>query len=378
MKKIKILYIHPNLKAGGAEEIRLTFLKHIDRTRYDVTLYCIGEKGRIGKEIEALGYRVHEEKGSLRFLNIFTLFKILKYMNGHHFDIVHMTLSIPNFYGRIAAMILGIRPIIVEEQNYYERYPRGLRYIFKKINQLLSRGTSSIIANSEAVKQYLIKEEKVPEHKILTLYNAIDPDKFIVKKSKEELRAVLGLRQNPVLGYVASFSERKGHVYLIKSFQKVLQSYPNAALLLIGEGQALERELRAYVEANGLDKSVVFMGLRRDIPQLLTSMDVFVASPLKEAFGINLAEAMYMRIPCVATNVGGVPEVIKDRETGILVPPADPDTLAEAVKELLDKPELAKRYSEAGKKRVEELFFVDEYKTKLEALYSELLYKEKD
>jgi len=378
MKKIKILYIHPNLKTGGAEEIRLTFLKRIDRSRYDATLYCIGEKGEIGREIEALGYKVHEGKRTVSFLNILVFFEIFRYMKKDSFDMVHMTLSIPNFYGRIAAMILGIRPIIVEEQNYYERYPRGLRYIFKKISRLLSRGTASVIANSEAVKQCLIKEEKIPEHKIVTLYNAIDPDKFIVKESKEKLRKDLGLSQNPVLGYVASFSERKGHIYLIKSFQKILQAHPNAVLLLIGEGPALERELKAYIMANGFDKSVIFMGLRRDTPRILASMDVFVASPLKEAFGINLAEAMYMGIPCVATNVGGIPEVIKNRETGILVPPADPDTFAEAIKELLDKPELARSYSEAGRKRVEEFFFVEEYKTKLETLYSELLHKGKD
>ena len=243
------------------------------------------------------------------------------------------------------------------------------------INKVLSRYTHKIITCSDAVKQRLAQEEKVPEDKFLTIHNVIDVKKFMVNCSKKEARIKLGLNPDvPVIGFIASLAPRKGHIYLLQAIRLILYSYPELKLLIVGEGLLpLKRKLEAFVRQNRLCGCVQFLGTRRDIPLLLKAMDIFVSPAIKEAFGINLIEAMYMGVPCIATRVGGIPEVVKNDETGILVPPADPEALAKAIKELLSKPRLSKKYGEAGRKRVLENFTVDKYIEKLENLYDELL-----
>jgi glycosyltransferase involved in cell wall biosynthesis len=153
--------------------------------------------------------------------------------------------------------------------------------------------------------------------------------------------------------------------------RSILHSYPETKLLLAGEGPS-RKELEDFVQQNRLSDSVQFLGLRKDTPLLLKAMDILVSSSTKEAFAINLIEAMYMGLPCVATNIGGTPELVIDGQTGILVEPADSEALSRAIKELLNRPDLAKEYGEAGKKRALESFTMDKYIVRLEKLYDQL------
>lgn len=370
--KIRILYLHPTLGIGGAEELRLTILKYIDRQKYDIRLCCLVEKGEIAKEIENLGFRVDLIGTSERLFDIRTFFSLLRYLKRNKFDIVQTSLPAPNLFGRLAALFTKVPYIIIEEHSYYERYNPYLGFLFRTINKILSRYTYKIIACSDAVMQTIVKEEKISEDTFLAIHNVIDTKKFIIDYSKKEARIKLGLNPDmPVIGFIASLAPRKGHLYLLQAMRIILHSYPETILFIIGDGP-LKRELEISREQNQLHNSVKFLGFRRDTPLLLKAMDIFVSPAIKEAFGINLIEAMFMSLPCIATKVGGIPEVVIDGETGILVPSADSKALANAIKELLDKPELAKRYGKAGNRRVLENFTVDKYIRKLENLYDEL------
>ena len=371
-RRLKILYLQLALGVGGAEELRLTVLKYINKEKYDIRLCCLVEKGEIGKEIEKLGFRVDVIGTSERLSNILSFFPIFAYLKQNKFDVVQTSLPTPNLYGRVAALFTRVPYIIAEEHSYYERYNRYLGYLFRMINKVLVRHTHRIISCSDAVKQRVAKEEKVSEDHFLTIHNAIDTKKFVANCSKKESRIKLGLNPDmPVIGFIASLAPRKGHIYLFQAMRLTLYSYPELKLLIVGEGP-LRRKLEVFVQQSHLGNSVEFMGSRRDIPQLLKAMDIFVSPAIKEAFGINLIEAMYSEVPCIATNVGGIPEVVRDGVTGILVPQADPQALARAIKELLDKPELAKKYGEAGRRRVLENFTADKYIEKLENLYDGL------
>lgn len=369
-KKIKILYLQPTLGIGGAEELRLTILKYINKEKYDIRLCCLVEKGEIGKEIEDLGFRVDVIGTSDRLFNILALPLIFAYLKQNKFDLVQTCLPAPNLYGRVAALFAKVPWIIAEEHSYYERYNLYLGCLFRMINNTLSKYTHKIISCSDAVKQRVAEEEKIPEYKFLTIHNVIDTKKFMLDYSKEQARNNLGLNPDePVIGSVASLAPRKGHIYLLQAMRLLLRSYPKSKLLIVGEGP-LRRKLEIFVQQNHLSGAVKFLGFRRDVSLLLKAMDIFVSSAIKEAFGINLIEAMYSGIPCIATNVGGVPEVVVDAQTGILVPPANPEALARAIKVLLDNPDLAAKYAEAGKRRVLENFTVGKYVERLEALYS--------
>ena len=374
-KRIKILYLQPSLGIGGAEELRLTILKYINKEKYDIRLCCLAGKGEIGKEIEDLGFRVDAIGTSQRLFNVLPAFLIFAYLKQNKFDIVQTCLPAPNLYGRLAALFARVPCIISEEHSYCERYNPHFSYIFKTINFLLSKYTDKIIACSNAVAQRLSKEERISKNKFLVLHNIIRPQKFIVNYTKDEVKIKLGLTpDDTVIGYVGCLSQVKGPFYLLEAFKKILSSYPKAKLLVVGDGP-LKAMLKTVSEEKGIGNSVLFMGFRRDVPQILKAIDVFVLPSTGEGFGISLIEAMYMGLPCVATNVGGIPEVVENGSTGILVPPANSEALAKAIKELLDKPELAKKYGAAGKKRVLENFTADKYIEKLENLYDELLNK---
>lgn len=369
-QKIKILYLQPTLGVGGgAEELRLTILRYIDKEKYDIRLCCLAEKGGIGEEIEDLGFKVDVLGTSQRLFNVLSFFPILNYLKRNNFDVVQTCLSVPNLYGRLAAIMAGVPYIISEEHCYYERYNPYLGYLFKFFDEMLSRHTYKIITCSDAVKQRIAKEEKIDEDKFLTIHNAIDIEKFTINCSKKEARLTLGLDPGvPVIGFVSSLAQRKGHIYLLQAMRLIISAYPETKLLIAGQGP-LRKELESFVEREDLHNSVCFLGLRRDVPLILKAMDIFVSPAIKEAFGINLIEAMYSGLPCVATNVGGIPEVVKDGLTGRLVPAKDPQALYQAVKELIDKPDLAEKYGAAGKRRVMEHFTADKYVKKLETLY---------
>jgi glycosyltransferase involved in cell wall biosynthesis len=162
----------------------------------------------------------------------------------------------------------------------------------------------------------------------------------------------------------------KGYRYLIEAIGLVKKDTPHIRLVIAGEGS--EREaLEEQVHAGGLQENVLFLGLRRDIPEILSCGDLFLLSSLNEGFGLVLLEAMAMRLPIVATRVGGIPEVVVDGVTGILVAPANPAVMADAVLGMYRNRKWAKALGNAGYRRARSLFDIRVTTRKHEQLYAE-------
>jgi len=153
---------------------------------------------------------------------------------------------------------------------------------------------------------------------------------------------------------------------------KIVQQFPSTRLLLVGEGP-LRGDLQRLTKALDLERHVIFTGLRTDVPRLLQAVDVFVLPSLWEGFGLVLLEAMVAGRPIVASSVGAIPEIVLDAETGLLVPPRQPDSLAGAILALLENPAWAARMGAAGRKRVEAKFSLDTIVAQWDALYEDLL-----
>ena len=164
----------------------------------------------------------------------------------------------------------------------------------------------------------------------------------------------------------------KGHTYLIMAFAQVITEIPNIRLVFLGDGE-LRGELSGQVKTLGLEKQVLFLGMRNDVPEIISCSDLFVLPSINEGFGVVLLEAMAMKCPVVATNVGGVPEVVLDGETGILVPPRDPVQLARGIIRLLKDRSLAFQMAECGYHRLDACFDIRATVSKTEHLYKELL-----
>jgi len=179
----------------------------------------------------------------------------------------------------------------------------------------------------------------------------------------------LGLHRNDfVIGSVGRIAPIKGHKYLIQAAEKVIKEVANAKFLIVGDGP-IRDEMEELSVRLGLDERVIFTGMREDVPEVLSIMDVFVLPSINEGMGRALVEAMAMGLPCVASSVGGVPEVVTDGETGLLVPAEDPSALAEAIIRLAKDKKLAQKIAKAGQRKARSDFGAKTMVDRISAVY---------
>lgn len=229
----------------------------------------------------------------------------------------------------------------------------------------------AIIAISEAVKKVLVASG-VPARKIRVIPSGIDFAVFAQVKDRNFLRREFGFAADDYLvGIVAALEDHKGHTYLFQATRLVRQHSDKIKLIVVGTG-SLRLELESQAQALGIDDIVFFLGFREDIPRILASLDLFVLSSHLEGLGSSIMDAMASRLPVVATSAGGIPEVVRHGETGWLVPPKDPEALAEAIVRLYHDRPLAARLAQQGHDFVLRHFSAEAMAEKVIGLYLDL------
>ncbi|MNK54944.1 putative glycosyltransferase EpsD [compost metagenome] len=221
---------------------------------------------------------------------------------------------------------------------------------------------------SDHVREYLISRG-VAREKVATVYS---PIVLPAPVDRSTLREELGLADDDiVVGCVAVMRATKGHKDLIDAIAPLMATRPKLHLVLVGAGSPTFERTQSYVAERGLQDRIHFMGTRRDVPNLLAGCDLFALATQQEASGTVFVEAQASGLPVVGTNVGGVSEMFRDGETGILVPPKDPVALTEALQRLIDDPALRRRMGEAGRRMVweEAVFSPARLAETTEALY---------
>jgi glycosyltransferase involved in cell wall biosynthesis len=206
----------------------------------------------------------------------------------------------------------------------------------------------------------------------------VDEKRFSHSQKTLSARQALGIELGfPVLGTVSSLNPHKGHTYLLEAATKVLEIFPTAQFLLVGDGR-MKEELEIKAQNLNLLSSIKFLGIRKDIPEILAVIDIFVLpSSSREGLGISLLEAMAAEKPVVASDIGGIPEVVIDGETGFLVPPKNSHDLAGAIIELLKNPAKAALMGQQGRQRVKEKFTTQQMLENIDELYTSFLQKKK-
>jgi glycosyltransferase involved in cell wall biosynthesis len=231
-----------------------------------------------------------------------------------------------------------------------------------------------IIAVSEKTRTHHLQSGKLDPDKVITLYNGVDIsrfrniDKVQIIKTKQALNLPL---DSPIIITVAVLREPKGIQNMIKALPSILEQFPDLHYLIVGDGNHGET-LRELVSALTLEDHVTFAGHRTDIPALLACSDLFVLPTLKDALPTVLIEALAAEIPIVATNVGGVPEIIENGVDGLLVLPDDPASLAKACLQLLKNDEQVQQITSTGSQIVQQRFSINVQIEKLSKLYKEL------
>jgi glycosyltransferase involved in cell wall biosynthesis len=351
---------------GGAEEMALNLVRHLPE-RFEPIVCCINHAGPIGEEIRATGTPVAVLGLSPGVRRPFDLGGIRRYLRATQPHIVHTFLLVASLYGRFAAILERVPVVIGTEVNIYQ----SKRWHHALAERLLMRGTTRVIVSAESVKDFYVKQVHANPAKVDVIYNAVDWSQLETSMSREEMRASLGLAPDAkVLGVIARLTEQKGHQFLFDALQR--PSLADVNLLVVGDGH-LREALQQAATKRGAAGRVHFLGARRDLGNLLAAMDVFVLPSLWEGVPLSLLLAMGAAVPVVSTAVAGIPEVVQDGQTGLLVRPADAQALGGALELLFGDKEMRDRISRCAKAAVLPKFGVDGYVSAVTALYDCLI-----
>ena len=236
---------------------------------------------------------------------------------------------------------------------------------------------SRVIAISDAVRDHLVDDMGVEKPDISLVYNGIDLSKFSRSDSRHDrdiIRKEYGVTGYPVIGTISRLSEVKGHRYILEAMPGILSQLPGAQLLIIGDGPSDYLDsLKRLSKDLGIAESVIFHPECEDTGAPLSIMDIFCMASLQEGLGLSILEAMAMRLPVVASDVGGINTLIKDRHNGILVPPKDPARIAQALISILQDKQRAAQMGDISRRIVEERFTLDKMAEGVLAVYRDAI-----
>jgi glycosyltransferase involved in cell wall biosynthesis len=374
MEKLNILHIYQNSKIGGVQQQLLSLLKAYNREVFNPIFCCLGPKEEIGKEIEGIGIDcISLNRSRYSRFSLKIVIDLHRLMKKKHIHLVRTHRYRSNLYGRLAAFLTGV-PVIVA--SVHDNYRKDKRPVRRVINRILSKITDKIVAVSEEVKKDIIQYDKIEPSKVVVIPNGIDTEKFNPKGNYADIRKEFSIKEDTIVaGFIGRIVPAKGLEYLIDSIPHVKGEFNNIKLLIVGEGSLVKR-LREQAKEKKVYDSIIFAGRRRDIPDILSCIDVFVMPSIAEGLPNALLEAMAMAKPIIATEVGGIPEVIKNRFNGILVPPRDIRALATAIKELTGNAQVAAKMGQAARDLVLDNFSIKLIAQRWQTLYLSLL-KEK-
>jgi glycosyltransferase involved in cell wall biosynthesis len=248
------------------------------------------------------------------------------------------------------------------------------------VHGLISRLNHRVIVLSDYVGGYVESKGRVSAGRITRVYYGLPADSAVPPDAESRVRAELGVPPAaPLAVAVGRLTEQKGLFYLLEAMSLVHQRIPEARLFIVGDAQDGKDDYKhRLLQARrrlGLEDTVVFTGVREDVPAVMQAADVFVMASLWEGFGLVFLEAMAAAKPVVATRVSAVPEVVDDGVTGLLVEPQNPKALADAMLSLLSDKERARSMGQAGLKRLHERFTEERMIDEIELLYAQILSK---
>jgi glycosyltransferase involved in cell wall biosynthesis len=350
----------------GTEFVLLDILRHLDRSRFEPLVWCSGDV--MEEAVRALGYPVHRSPfaaylnypGSwAHFRTRYLVSQVLearRLICAHRAQLLHGNSSGLAQTLAPAAALTGL-PLMIHAHNHH---PRRGRYVFLMHEADLVAGVAEALVRPLAA-------DGMPAERLLAIRNGIDPARLAWGGPRWRDR--VGIPEGaPVVGVLGSLIERKGHDVLLRAFAQV----PPEAHLLIGGSGPDEAMFRALAEELGIAVRVHFAGQVNDPGAFYAGLDLLALASREEGMPLVLAEAGYSGLACVATDVGGVAELVLDGETGLVVPPEDPGALAAALRRLLDDAPLRARMGAAAEARVRRDFTLEGMVRKVEEAWTSL------
>ena len=357
---------HESGETHGVTSYFLTVIPELQRQGVEVVACFLRDRHPAADELEARG-ATPLFLGRAKW-DPLALSDMLRLMRKHRIQVVHAAGMKGILLGRIAARMLGAKAVI----HFHDTRPPGR--LVGLAQRTLAPWTAQGIAVSKAVRSSVMRDFGLPPSKVKTIHNPIDFKRFAEPRScahtrlRQELQIPNGA---PVIGIIGRMTQDKGHGELIRALPSILEKRPAAVALVVGDGPTRPRTQQMVTEA-GLGGSVRFTGHRPDIPDVLAAIDLLVLPSVREGLPYSVMEAMAAGRPVVASEVGGVPELISHEKEGLLVPAGDASALSASVLRLLDDPALSERLTTAARRKVRALTLEAHVET-LKELYRHVL-----
>lgn len=366
-----VFHMVNSFAVGGSEYQMVEVASRQKAKGYQVVVGCLSSEGPLIEVLRHAGITVVEfnpKGGVFRPRGIFQLLRLTWFLAKHPFDVIQTHDLYSTLVGVPAAWLARI-PVILScrrDLSHWRWYTPWRRKILRHIQ---NRSTF-VIANSQAVRDFLVAQDGFDPNLIRVLRNGVDLERFTnVPRDRQKLFPYLA-PNSKLVAVVANMNlDIKGHRDLIRAAKVISQEFPAATFLLVGDGPE-RASLEGMAAELGLSKTVLFLGRRNDVPNILACCDLFALPSWAEGLPNSVLEAMAAGVPVVATGVGGTPEIIQDGVNGLLVPSRDSLKLAQAIARFLREPKLAQELAEAAQVRIRLEFSFDRLLEELDRLYT--------
>ncbi|MBQ6108235.1 MAG: glycosyltransferase family 4 protein [Thermoguttaceae bacterium] len=363
------------LNVGGAEILASRLARQLQDERWRFVFFCLDAEGSRAMEMRLGGFPV-EVLGRKPGFDWHCMRRIASLWKKYNVRFVHAHQYTPYFYAMGARGFFRRKPpILFTEHGRF--YPDQPNWKHKYFNRLLMSAQDRVTAVSQSVGDAIIQNEGIPADRVQIIRNGVDENRFIQNRFTEEqkktLRESLGLADEPVILFTARLDPIKDHVTALRAMKR-LQSMAGEArkpvLLLAGNGPELE-PLQAMISEMHLEKRVRLLGERTDVSDLLQIADVFLLTSKSEGIPLTILEAFASNVPVVATNVGGIPEVVFNGENGLLADSGDWEQIAANLNVLLCDPPWATMIAQNARARFEEEFTERKMLAEYQKIYEE-------
>jgi glycosyltransferase involved in cell wall biosynthesis len=365
MTKLKVMHITFDMRIGGTEMVIKNIIEACDTESFDMSLFCIEEPlGPWGEDMRKNGTSIISVARQDGF-DFKVISAIRKHLKIYDIDIIHCHQYTPWVYGTLAAIGLKTKIVFTEHGRFYPDFSSWKR---RFINPILARMTDEITAISKATKDALVAYEFIQSSRIKVIYNGIAP--LLCSDDSSEVRSKYGIsNQTLLLGTIARLDPIKNHPMMLKALRRSLDMKLDVKLMLVGDGE-MRQQIEQMINDLALQNHVILTGYEPNPAQLLQAFDLYLLTSFSEGTSMTLLEAMSLSKPCIVTNVGGNPEVIKDQLNGIVIESDSDKALADSIKTLIQNPANIKHMGLEGKNRYQQLFSAIEMSNQYSTLYN--------
>ena len=376
-KKVLILVTRPVW--GGAQHYVFDLARHLQAHSFRV---CVGfgpdKSPVLWEKLDRLGIRAVVFRLLARQINpwrdLFCIFSLRRFMRVEKFYVVHLNSSKAGVLGAIAAKLAGVPRVVFTAHGFAfnERVGFFRKFFYILAERIASWFRDKVITVSQYDRAAALRHKISRADKLVAIHNGILPNEAGFLSREEAGKKIFGhtVPKGPVIGCIADFTRNKGLEFFVAAAAEVLKSHPGAMFVVIGEGEGRVL-IEDQIKRLNLSSSFALTGFISDAEIYQKAFDAYVCSSLKEGLPYAVLYSLAAGVPTVATRVGGIPEIITNAESGLLVPPADSRALATAILELLENPELAANLAAAGKEKIKKDFSMEEMLNKTLKVYAQ-------